>query len=241
MTVKFEKSLSASQIRDSIETSFDEKIQIQTYGDSRSFLIRIPLETNNPELGEEIFQLLKTIDSNVKLNSSEFVGSQIGKEMKDNGLLALIFVSLGIVIYLAMRFEWKFGLAAIIANFHDVIIILGFFALFQWEFSLAALAAVLAVLGYSVNESVVVFDRIRENFRDMDLNMSVKDVINSAITKTMSRTIITHGSTEIMVLSILIFGGPTLFYFALALTIGILFGIYSSIFITKSNYYCFRY
>ena len=153
--------------------------------------------------------------------------------MKDNGLLALIFVSLGIVIYLAMRFEWKFGLAAIIANFHDVIIILGFFALFQWEFSLAALAAVLAVLGYSVNESVVVFDRIRENFRDMDLNMSVKDVINSAITKTMSRTIITHGSTEIMVLSILIFGGPTLFYFALALTIGILFGIYSSIFIAS--------
>ena len=176
---------------------------------------------------------MKTIDPNVKLNSSEFVGSQIGKEMKDNGLLALIFVSFGIVIYLAMRFEWKFGLAAIIANFHDVIIILGFFALFQWEFSLAALAAVLAVLGYSVNESVVVFDRIRENFRDMDLNMSVKDVINSAITKTMSRTIITHGSTEIMVLSILIFGGPTLFYFALALTIGILFGIYSSIFIAS--------
>jgi len=233
MTVKFEKSLSSSQIRDLIETSFDEKIQIQTYGDSRSFLIRIPLETNNSELGENIFQLLKTIDPNVKLNSSEFVGSQIGKEMKDNGLLALIFVSLGIVIYLAMRFEWKFGLAAIIANFHDVIIILGFFALFQWEFSLAALAAVLAVLGYSVNESVVVFDRIRENFRDMDLNMSVKDVINSAITKTMSRTIITHGSTEIMVLSILIFGGPTLFYFALALTIGILFGIYSSIFIAS--------
>jgi preprotein translocase subunit SecF len=162
----------------------------------------------------------------------DYVGSQVGEELVEKGALALLVVSLGIVIYLAFRFEWKFGLAAILANLHDVVIILGFFALFQWEFSLPVLAAVLAILGYSVNESVVVFDRIRENFRKMR-KASVREVINNAITRIMGRTIITHGSTQLMVLSILIFGGETLHYFALALTIGILFGIYSSIFVAS--------
>ncbi len=150
----------------------------------------------------------------------------------DNGALALMLVSALIVLYLWLRFEWKFGVAAIIANLHDVVIILGFFAFFQWEFSLPVLAAVLAVLGYSVNESVVVFDRIRENFRKLR-KATVPQVINNAITRTMSRTIITHGCTQLMVTSILLFGGDTLFYFALALTIGILFGIYSSVLVAS--------
>ena len=163
----------------------------------------------------------------------EFVGPQVGKELATDGLLALLFVILGIVIYLSIRFEWKFAVAGILANLHDVVIILGCFALFQWEFSLSVLAAVLAVLGYSVNESVVIFDRIRENFRKYR-KMEVSAVIDNAITSTTSRTIITHGSTQMMVLAMLLFGGPTLYYFSLALTIGILFGIYSSVFVAAA-------
>jgi preprotein translocase subunit SecF len=169
----------------------------------------------------------------VSLQRSEFVGPSVGAELVENGLIALGVTVLGIMIYLAMRFEWKFAVAGIIANLHDVVIILGFFAFFQWEFSLAVLAAVLAVLGYSVNESVVIFDRVRETFRKFR-KMSTPEVIDHAITSTISRTIITHGSTEVMVLSMLLFGGPTLFYFALALTIGILFGIYSSVFVAAA-------
>jgi preprotein translocase subunit SecF len=165
----------------------------------------------------------------------EYVGPQVGEELAQDGLTALAMVIIGIMIYLAIRFEWKYAVAAIIANLHDVVIILGFFAFFQWEFSLTVLAAVLAVLGYSVNESVVVFDRVRETFRDRRNNkLGTPEVIDHAITRTISRTVITHASTEMMVLSMLIFGGPTLFYFALALTIGILFGIYSSVFVAAA-------
>ncbi|MBS7808851.1 protein translocase subunit SecF [Variovorax sp. PCZ-1] len=179
--------------------------------------------------------LCKTPDGKepVKLQRSEFVGPSVGAELVSNGLIALGMTVLGIMIYLAFRFEWKFAVAGIIANLHDIVIILGFFAFFQWEFSLAVLAAILAVLGYSVNESVVIFDRIREAFRKYR-KMTTREVIDHAITSTISRTIITHGSTEMMVLSMLIFGGPTLFYFALALTIGILFGIYSSVFVAAA-------
>ena len=176
---------------------------------------------------------LKKEDAEVTLRRTEFVGPQVGDELMHNGLMALGFVVLGIVIYLAMRFEWKFGVAAVIANLHDVVIILGFFAFFQWEFSLSVLAGVLAVLGYSVNESVVIFDRIREAFRKFR-KLSTTEVIDHAITSTMSRTIITHASTEAMVLSMFFFGGPSLHYFALALTIGILFGIYSSVFVAAA-------
>jgi preprotein translocase subunit SecF len=176
---------------------------------------------------------LKATDPGVELRRVEFVGPQVGKELATDGALALLFVIIGIMIYLAFRFEWKFSVAAIVANLHDVIIILGFFAAFQWEFSLSVLAAVLAVLGYSVNESVVIFDRIRETFRKQR-RMDTPQVIDHAITRTISRTMITHGSTLMMVLAMLIFGGPTLHYFALALTIGILFGIYSSVFVAAA-------
>jgi preprotein translocase subunit SecF len=234
MEVGYSESANLSKIRNSLESGGMSEAMVQSFGDSRTVLIRLPTkpELTGAKLSDQVFLMLKEDDPKLELRRVDYVGSQVGEELVEKGALALLVVSLGIVIYLAFRFEWKFGLAAILANLHDVVIILGFFALFQWEFSLPVLAAVLAILGYSVNESVVVFDRIRENFRKMR-KASVREVINNAITRIMGRTIITHGSTQLMVLSILIFGGETLHYFALALTIGILFGIYSSIFVAS--------
>lgn len=207
---------------------------VQNFGTSRDVMIRLPAkeDMSSAQLSETVFAALQRDDETAELRRVEFVGPQVGEELVENGALALLFVSLGIVAYLAVRFEWKFGVAGIIANMHDVVIILGFFAFFQWEFSLTVLAAILAILGYSVNESVVIFDRIRENFRKMR-KAPVTRVIDNAITRTMSRTIITHGSTQMVVVSMLLFGGETLHYFALALTIGILFGIYSSVLVAS--------
>jgi preprotein translocase subunit SecF len=208
---------------------------VQSFGSANSILIRLPLKEglSTAQLSERVMSALRADDPSATQQRVEFVGPQVGKELYENGALALLLVCIGIVAYLAMRFEWRFAVSAIIANLHDVVIILGFFALFQWEFSLPVLAAVLAVLGYSVNESVVIADRIRENFRKMR-KASVPEIINSAITSTLSRTIITHGCTLMMVLSILFFGGETLHYFALALAIGICFGIYSSALVMAS-------
>lgn len=208
---------------------------VQNFGTSRDVLIRLPVKPglSSAQLSEEVLAALKTVDSTVEMRRVEFVGPQVGAELLENGALALLFVSLGIVAYLAVRFEWKFGVSALVANLHDVIIIVGCFAFFQWEFSLTVLAAVLAILGYSVNESVVIFDRIRENFRKMR-KASPTEIIDNAITQTMSRTIITHGSTQMVVIAMLLFGGEVLYYFSLALTIGILFGIYSSIMVGSS-------
>ena len=221
------------QVRSKVQEMGYADAQVQNFGSARELLIRLPLkgEDSNKQ-AERVFEGLKLLDESnpAELRRVEYVGPQIGEELAYDGVVALIFVIVGIMIYLAMRFEWKFSVAAIVANLHDVVIILGFFAAFQWEFSLSVLAAILAVLGYSVNESVVVADRIRENFRRMR-KASVREVIDNAITRTMSRTIITHGTTETMVLAMLIFGGPVLHGFALALTIGIVFGIYSSIFV----------
>ncbi|MCZ8295238.1 MAG: protein translocase subunit SecF [Hylemonella sp.] len=210
-------------------------VQVQNFGTARDVLIRMPAAkgVSSGQQSEQVMAMLKSLDASATLRRSEFVGPQVGDELAVDGLMALAFVVGGIMIYLALRFEWKFAVAAIIANLHDVIIILGFFAFFQWEFSLPVLAAVLAVLGYSVNESVVIFDRIRENFRRLR-KLDTVAIIDNAITSTISRTIITHGSTQLMVLSMLLFGGPTLHYFALALTIGILFGIYSSVFVAAA-------
>jgi len=208
---------------------------VQSFGSANSALIRLPLKegVSTAQLSERVMTALKADDQSAAQQRVEFVGPQVGKELYENGALALLLVSIGIVAYLALRFEWRFAVSAIVANLHDVVIILGFFAVFQWEFSLPVLAAVLAVLGYSVNESVVIADRIRENFRKMR-KATVPEIINSAITSTLSRTIITHGCTLMMVLSILFFGGETLHYFALALAIGICFGIYSSALVMAS-------
>jgi len=210
-------------------------VQVQNFGTARDVLIRLPAQkgVSSAQQSDRTLTALKATDPAVTLRRVEFVGPQVGEELVSNGLKALFFVVAGIMVYLAIRFEWKFAVAAIVANLHDVVIILGFFAFFQWEFSLAVLAAVLAVLGYSVNESVVIFDRIRETFR-RQRKMTTVQVIDHAITSTISRTIITHGSTQMMVLSMLLFGGATLHYFALALTIGILFGIYSSVFVAAA-------
>jgi len=234
MEVNYNASADIPRIRDTLEAAEFGDAIVQSFGSSQTVLIRMPsrADKSGAQLSEDVITTLRNDNPGVELRRVDFVGAQVGEELVEKGAMALLVVSLGIVAYLALRFEWKFGVAAILANLHDIVIILGFFAFFQWEFSLPVLAAVLAVLGYSVNESVVVFDRIRENFRKMR-KATVREVINNAITRTMSRTIITHGSTELMVLSILIFGGEALFYFALALTIGILFGIYSSIFVAS--------
>ena len=228
--VNYDHAADVDGIRKTLEQSGFTDFSVQNFGTSRDILVRLPLKEgqSSASLSESVMKVLSAKDASAKQQRVEFVGPQVGRELAETGALALLVTSLGIVLYLAMRFEWKFGVAAIIANLHDVVIILGFFALFQWEFSLPVLAAVLAVLGYSVNESVVVADRIRENFRKMR-KASVTEVIDNAITSTMSRTIITHGSTQLMVTAMLIFGGAALHYFALALTIGILFGIYSSV------------
>lgn len=234
MEVQYEQPADLVKIRESIAKLGLTDVAVQNFGTARDVLIRLPLKEgeSSAKLSDTVLAELGKGEVKVTLQRVEFVGPQVGAELVENGALALLFVSIGIVIYLWMRFEWKFGLAAIIANLHDVVIILGFFSFFQWEFSLPVLAAVLAVLGYSVNESVVVFDRIRENFRKMR-RAPVPQVIDNAITATMSRTIITHGSTQMMVTSMLFFGGETLFYFALALTIGICFGIYSSVLVAS--------
>jgi preprotein translocase subunit SecF len=260
--VAYAQSADIGKVRDTVEKLNFGEVQVQSFGTTRDVLIRVPLrgDVKQSEVVGRIFDALcrseqgsvaskqftsekgeaiskQVCDAGAKeplvLSRSEFVGPQVGKELAVDGGKALAFVVIGIMIYLAFRFEWKFAVAAIIANLHDVIIILGFFAFFQWEFSLSVLAAVLAVLGYSVNESVVIFDRIREAFRRYR-KMTTHEVIDHAITSTTSRTVITHGSTQMMVLSMFVFGGPTLHYFALALTVGICFGIYSSVFVAAA-------
>ncbi|MBP8018587.1 MAG: protein translocase subunit SecF [Hylemonella sp.] len=235
MQVSYNQAADLEKIRTSIGALGLQDVQVQNFGTARDVLIRLPAQkgVSSAQQSEKVIGTLKASDASATLQRTEFVGPQVGEELATDGLKALAFVVVGIMLYLAFRFEWKFAVAAIVANLHDVIIILGFFAFFQWEFSLPVLAAVLAVLGYSVNESVVIFDRIRENFRTYR-KMNTTEIIDNAITSTISRTIITHGSTQIMVLSMLLFGGPTLFYFALALTIGILFGIYSSVFVAAA-------
>jgi preprotein translocase subunit SecF len=260
--VGYTQSANIGKVRETVEAMKFGEVQVQNFGTSRDVLIRLPLRADikQAEVVGRVFTELCKVEQGtvaqrqftsdkgesvsrqvcdakgaepVRLSRSEFVGPQVGRELAEDGAKALLFVVIGIMIYLAFRFEWKFSVAAIVANLHDVIIILGFFAFFQWEFSLSVLAAVLAVLGYSVNESVVIFDRIREAFRKFR-KMTTEEVIDHAITSTMSRTIITHGCTQMMVLSMLLFGGPTLHYFALALTIGICFGIYSSVFVAAA-------
>jgi preprotein translocase subunit SecF len=232
--VSYQQPADVEDIRQRLEKA-GWKAEVQNFGSSRDVLMRMHIEKNqsSADLSQKVLGVLNEGANKAELRRVEFVGPQVGRELAEYGALALLVTALGIVAYLALRFEWKFGLAAIIANLHDVIIILGFFAFFQWEFSLPVLAAVLAILGYSVNESVVVFDRVRENFRKMRKADTV-EVINASITGIISRTIITHGSTQIMATTMLIFGGPALHYFALALTIGILFGIYSSVFVAAA-------
>jgi preprotein translocase subunit SecF len=261
--IHYAQTANLAHVREAVDKLGFGEVQVQNFGTSQDVMIRVPVRSDvkQAEVAQRVFNALCVADQGqvgtktvatpkgesvtrpsctqangsepFELSRTEFVGPSVGAELAQDGAKALAFVVIGIMIYLAIRFEWKFSVAAIIANLHDVVIILGFFAFFQWEFSLSVLAAVLAVLGYSVNESVVIFDRIREAFRRYR-KMNTHEVIDHAITSTMSRTIITHGCTQMMVLSMLLFGGPTLHYFAVALTIGILFGIYSSVFVAAA-------
>ena len=263
LEVEYAQTANLEKTRAAVDALGFGEVQVQNFGTSRDVMVRLPVRAavKQADMAPLVFNKLCAAEGGavatkayttpqgeqvsrpscttpaglepLKLSRTEFVGPSVGDELASDGLKALAFVVLGIMAYLAVRFEWKFSVAAIIANLHDVIIILGFFAYFQWEFSLAVLAAVLAVLGYSVNESVVIFDRIREAFRRYR-KLTTPQVIDHAITSTISRTVITHGSTQMMVLSMLLFGGPTLHYFAVALTIGILFGIYSSVFVAAA-------
>lgn len=236
MEVEFKQSADLNLIRNELDELKLGEIQVQALGTNKQVMIRLPNKANvtSAQLSNQVMDVLKKHQQGVILRQVEFIGPQVGEELVTHGLLALGMVIIGIIIYLSMRFEWRFAVSAIIANMHDVVIILGCFAFFHWEFSLTVLAGILAVLGYSVNESVVVFDRIRENFHKPQMRgQSVPAIIDNAITATMSRTIITHGSTEAMVISMLIFGGAALHGFAMALTIGIVFGIYSSVLVAS--------
>lgn len=236
MEIEYAQGGKIDNIRHSLEKLHMGEIQVQALGTNKHIMIRLPnkADVSSAQLSNRVMEVLKKDTPDATLRQVEFIGPQVGEELVSNGLMALGMVILGIIAYLAVRFEWRFAVSAIIANMHDVVIILGCFAFFRWEFSLTVLAGVLAVLGYSVNESVVVFDRIRENFRKGSMrNRSVHEIVDNAITATTGRTIITHGSTEAMVLSMLIFGGAALKGFALALTIGIVFGIYSSVLVAS--------
>ncbi|MDR3298931.1 MAG: protein translocase subunit SecF [Candidatus Accumulibacter sp.] len=232
--VSYEQAADLEKIREGLNKAGYSDITVQNFGSSRDVMVRMPLkeEQNSAKIGEAVMGVLDAEAPGASLRRVEFVGPQVGRELAENGALALLLVICGIVAYLSLRFEWRFSVSAIIANLHDVVIILGAFAFFQWEFSLAVLAAVLAVLGYSVNESVIVFDRVRETFRRVR-GLTTPQVLDHAITRTISRTIITHGCTEMMAISMLCFGGETLHYFAMALTIGIIFGIYSSVLVAS--------
>lgn len=235
VVVQYPEAVQTEQIREQIQSKLGVEAAVQNYGTARDIMIRLPMkegETSGHMAGELLKALQETAPG-VKMLNNEFVGPQVGEELATDGLTALLLVVAGIIIYLSMRFEWKFAIAAIIANLHDIVIVVGIFAVMNWEFSLPVLAAVLAVLGYSVNESVIIFDRVREHFRKMRRTETV-EVINSAITATISRTVITHGSTLAMTLAMFFFGGPALHYFALALTIGILLGVYSSVFVAAA-------
>jgi preprotein translocase subunit SecF len=233
--VSYPQAADLEKIRSTIEGKGWGEAQVQNFGTSRDVLIRLAVKpgANASQISDQVMEALKGADPSVERRRVEFVGPQVGSELAQDGAVALLIVVIGIMIYLAFRFEWKFAVAAIVANLHDVVLVVGMFSIFGWEFSLPVLAAVLAVLGYSVNESVIIFDRVREHFKKMR-KASVTEVIDSAITATISRTIITHGCTLSMTLSMLFLGGPALHHFALALTIGIMFGVYSSVFVAAA-------
>ena len=235
VVVQYPEAVQTEQIREQIQSKLGVEAAVQNYGTARDIMIRLPMKEGETsgQMAGELLKALQETAPGVKMLNNEFVGPQVGEELATDGLTALLLVVAGIIIYLSMRFEWKFAIAAIIANLHDIVIVVGIFAVMNWEFSLPVLAAVLAVLGYSVNESVIIFDRVREHFRKMRRTETV-EVINSAITATISRTVITHGSTLAMTLAMFFFGGPALHYFALALTIGILLGVYSSVFVAAA-------
>jgi len=223
------------EIRERLAGNGFADAQVQNFGTSRDVLIRVlPREGLGGEaVANQILGVLKAGDPAVELRRTEFVGPQVGEDLTEQGALAILFALLMIMVYIMVRFQWKFGVGAIVATLHDPIITLGFFALTGLTFDLSVLAAMLAIIGYSVNDTIVVFDRIREDFRKVRRG-TPQDIMNQAVNETLSRTIMTSFTTSLVVLAMLFFGGETLRGFSAALIIGIVIGTYSSIFIAAA-------
>ena len=216
------------------EAGFDGA-QVQHFGSSRDVLVRIApqAEKESAQLSEEALTGLRQLDAAVEMRRIEFVGPQVGEELTEQGALAMIYALIGILIYIMVRFQWRFAPGAVIALVHDVLIIIGVFALFQFDFDLTVLAALLAVIGYSLNDTIVVFDRIRENFRKIRKGTPV-DIVNTSLNQTISRTLMTSITTLLVLISLFAFGGEVIHSFALALILGVVVGTYSSIYVASS-------
>jgi preprotein translocase subunit SecF len=209
--------------------------QVQHFGSSRDVLVRIAPQAgkDSVELSENALNVLRQQNAAMEMRRVEFVGPQVGEELTEQGALAMIYALIGILIYIMVRFQWRFAPGAVVALVHDVLIIIGFFAFFQFDFDLTVLAALLAVIGYSLNDTIVVFDRIRENFRRMRKGSSV-EVINTSINQTFSRTMMTSITTLLVLISLFVFGGEVIHTFSLALILGVLVGTYSSIYVAST-------
>lgn len=234
--VGYPQPVEIPQVREVLSGAGFTDAQTQHFGTSSDVLIRIPPrgELSSAELSSQVLTALKQVDPNVEMRRVEFVGPQVGSELVEQGGLAMLYALIGILIYVTLRFEWRLALGTILALAHDALITIGIFSIFWMEFDLTVLAAVLAVIGYSVNDSVVVLDRIRENFRKMRKGSTV-EIFNAAINQTLTRTLMTSGTTLLAVLVLLVLGGPVIRNFALALLIGIGVGTYSSIYVASAS------
>lgn len=234
--VGYPEAVELDGIRDALASSGFEGAQTQHFGSSRDVLVRIAPQAGKDtvELSENALSVLRQQNTAMEMRRIEFVGPQVGEELTEQGALAMIYALIGILIYIMVRFQWRFAPGAVVALVHDVLIILGFFALFQFDFDLTVLAALLAVIGYSLNDTIVVFDRIRENFRKMRKGTAV-DVINTSINQTFSRTLMTSITTLLVLLSLFVFGGEVIHAFSLALIVGVVVGTYSSIYVASTT------
>jgi len=234
--VSFQEAPEIQQVRlDLSRSGFDDAI-VQNSGSATDLMIRTaPREgVDSRKVGNQIIEAVSQSSNNVELLSSEYVSAQVGEELTEQGGLAMIFALIMIMIYIVFRFQWKFSIGAVLALIHDVLITLGIFSFFQLTFDLAVLAAILAVVGYSLNDTIVIFDRIRENFRSMRRSETI-EILNSSITQTISRTIITSSTTLMVLLALYFMGGQSLSGFSIALIIGVLIGTYSSIFVASTS------
>lgn len=231
--VGYEQAVSLEDVREQLSSQGFPDAVVQTFGSSRDILIRLQVD-HDPQLGDKVLSALRAgSDQTIELRRNEFVGSQVGEELREQGGLGMLLALFMIMVYLAFRFQFKFSLGAVVALVHDVLIVLGVFSLLQIEFDLTVLAAVLAVIGYSLNDTIVVYDRIRENFRIMRKEDNI-EVMNASLSQTLSRTLMTSLTTLLVLVALFYFGGEMIHSFALALLVGVLVGTYSSIYVAAN-------
>jgi len=232
--VAYQKPAAIKEVRQNLKQAGMDKALVQYFGTARDVLIRLPVtgKQSNAKLSNDVMSALRADNTKVQMRRVEFVGPQVGRELADQGTLAMLYALIGILIYVAWRFEWRFAVGSVAALVHDVLITVGFFSLFQFEFTLPVLAAILAVIGYSLNDTIVVFDRIRENFRKLR-KMETSALMNRSVNETLRRTVLTSLTTLLVLLALYFFGGEVMLGFALALIIGVVVGTYSSIFIAS--------